>query len=100
MSASGVTVLKKTVIATGYSHVPNDAALVLGPTGLAFDEATGILYVASTADNAVYAVPAAERRTAAVERGSVGVLRPPAARPARTAPRAEWELARGQRRQR
>jgi DNA-binding beta-propeller fold protein YncE len=71
VSASGVTIQKKTVIATGYSHVPNDAALILGPTGLAFDEATGILYVASTADNAVYSISAAERRTAAVVRGSV-----------------------------
>ena len=30
---------KKTMIATGYAHMPNSAALVLGPTGLAFDAA-------------------------------------------------------------
>ena len=36
--------------------MPNSAALVLGPTGLAFDPVTGILYVASTADNAIFAI--------------------------------------------
>jgi DNA-binding beta-propeller fold protein YncE len=56
VTASGVTLLKKTVISTGYSHVPNSAALVLGPTGLAYDRVSDVLYVASTSDNAVYAI--------------------------------------------
>ncbi|HWG67985.1 MAG TPA: hypothetical protein VN692_01080, partial [Steroidobacteraceae bacterium] len=50
----GLTLLKKTSIAAGYPHVPNAAAVVLGPTGLAFDRDTGMLYVASTADNTIY----------------------------------------------
>jgi len=54
---SNVTVLHKTVVAMGYAHQPNDAALVLGPTGLAYDKVTDILYVASTADNKIFAVP-------------------------------------------
>ncbi len=57
VTPASVTLVSKVTIATGYAHVPNDAALVLGPTGLAFDRDTGTLYVASTSDNAVYAVP-------------------------------------------
>ena len=54
---SNVTVLHMTEIAMGYAHQPNAAALVLGPTGLAYDKAADILYVASTADNEIFAVP-------------------------------------------
>jgi DNA-binding beta-propeller fold protein YncE len=71
VGAKGVTVLKKTAIATGYTHRPDPAALVLGPTGLAFDRDTDLLYVASTADNAIFVVPHAGTRTAAVTRGAV-----------------------------
>jgi uncharacterized protein (TIGR03118 family) len=46
----------ETQIASGYAHGTNSAALVVGPTGLAFDAKTGTLYVASTADNAIYAI--------------------------------------------
>jgi uncharacterized protein (TIGR03118 family) len=45
-----------TQIASGYKHEPNDAALVVGPTGLAYDALRDILYVASTDDNAIYAI--------------------------------------------
>jgi hypothetical protein len=51
-----LTVTKKTMVASGFPHVPPAAAVVLAPTGLAFDEATDTRYVASTADNAIYAV--------------------------------------------
>jgi hypothetical protein len=47
----------------GYTVQPNATALILGPTGLAHDTATDILYVASTADNAIFAVPNAGTRT-------------------------------------
>jgi uncharacterized protein (TIGR03118 family) len=43
-------------IASGYAHEPNDAALVVGPTGLTYDAANDILYVASTDDNAIFAI--------------------------------------------
>jgi hypothetical protein len=46
----------ETQIASGYTHRPDPAALVVGPTGLVYDPASDILYVASTGDNAVYAV--------------------------------------------
>jgi uncharacterized protein (TIGR03118 family) len=46
----------ETQIASGYSHRTDPNALVVGPTGLAFDAKTDTLYVASTGDNAIYAV--------------------------------------------
>jgi len=67
----GLTLLKKTKIAAGYPHVQNAAALILGPTGLAFDRGTDMLYVASTADNTIYAISHAGSRTSAVTRGAV-----------------------------
>jgi hypothetical protein len=51
-----VHVLDMTQVASGYAHVANSAAVVLAPTGLAFDARTDTLYVASTGDNAIYAV--------------------------------------------
>jgi uncharacterized protein (TIGR03118 family) len=46
----------ETQIASGYAHRTDPNALVVGPTGLAFDAKTGTLYVASTGDNAIYAI--------------------------------------------
>jgi sugar lactone lactonase YvrE len=57
ISPSGtITVGKPVVIASGYTVTPNQAAVVLAPTGLAFDPKSGTLYVASTGDNAIYAI--------------------------------------------
>jgi hypothetical protein len=64
ISATTVTVTSTTVIAKGYTVEPNSAALVLGPTGLAYAKNTDTLYVASTADNAIFAVPNAATRGA------------------------------------
>lgn len=55
-----ILVLDKTRIASGYMFGPNSAAFLVGPTGLAFDQSTNTLYVASTDDNAIYAVSDAE----------------------------------------
>jgi len=63
VESGALKLLKKTKIAGGYTHVPDVAALVLGPTGLAFDEQSDTLYVASTADNAIFAITAASHRT-------------------------------------
>src|SRR6202035_505296 len=57
--------------AVGYTHVPNTAAVVLGPTGLAFDRDSDSLYVASTPDNKIFVVAHASSRTNAVTRGGV-----------------------------
>ena len=71
VTAKGLAMLKKTTIGTGYPHVPNAAALILGPTGLAFDRGTDVLYVASTADNIIYSISHASGRSNAARRGTV-----------------------------
>jgi hypothetical protein len=42
-------------------HRPDPAALVIGPTGLAYDAERDVLFVASTGDYKIYAVPNAAR---------------------------------------
>ncbi len=49
-------VLSETQIASGYAHFTNPAALVVGPTGLAFNQETNTLYVASAGDNEIFAI--------------------------------------------
>ncbi|HEY7311872.1 MAG TPA: TIGR03118 family protein [Gemmataceae bacterium] len=46
----------ETQIASGYAHRTDPNALVVGPTGLAYDRKTDTLYVASTADNEIFAI--------------------------------------------
>ena len=45
-----------TQIASGYAHRCDPNALVVGPTGVALDAVHDTLFVASTGDNAIYAV--------------------------------------------
>ncbi len=71
VGATTLTVTKKTLIGSGYGHVPNAAAVVLGPTGLAFDAVTDTLYVASTADNAIYGVSHAGTASSPSGRGRI-----------------------------
>lgn len=66
-----VVIRTKNEIAQGYAHRGDPTAFVLGPTGLAFDNKTKILYVASTLDNAVFAVSAAGMRTSPVDKGDL-----------------------------
>ena len=54
---------KLTRIASGYLTRTDPAALVIGPTGLAYDPKSDTLYVASTGDNAIFAVSDAGDRT-------------------------------------
>lgn len=68
---NAVTLQKKTTVASGYTHVPNTAAVVLGPTGLAFDGSTDTLFVASAAENAIYAVGDAAHRSHAANKGNL-----------------------------
>ena len=71
-----VTVTRSTVIATGYTFEPNAAALVLGPTGLAYDAVNDLLYIASTADNAIFVVPQAGARSTSLARGKIAFRDP------------------------
>jgi hypothetical protein len=64
LTSNSVTLTNATVIASGYMFRTDPTAFVLGPTGLSHDRVTDILYVASTADNAIFKVfNASTRRT-------------------------------------
>lgn len=69
--SSEVKLTSETRIASGYFWRFDPAALVIGPTGLAYDARTDTLYVASTGDNAIYSISSARARTTD---GGVGTL--------------------------
>jgi hypothetical protein len=71
VSSSGITVTSTTVIASGYAHRGDPDAFEVGPTGLVYDATTDVLYVASTADNAVFLVQNPRTRTNSAGKGSV-----------------------------
>lgn len=52
----GPVVARTVVIAAGFTHRTDPAALVLGPSGLFYNASTDTLYVASSTDNAIYTV--------------------------------------------
>jgi DNA-binding beta-propeller fold protein YncE len=54
--------LDSTVVASGFPERTDPSALVIGPTGVAFDGNTGILYVADTLRNRIAAIPGALSR--------------------------------------
>jgi len=60
-----------TVVASGYAFRCDPVTFVVGPTGLVYDERQGILFVASTGDNAVFAVEHAAERTSSAGMGQV-----------------------------
>jgi hypothetical protein len=68
---NNVTITNATLIASGYAHRPDPAAFLLGPTGLAYDAKHDTLYVASTADNEVFAVKKASKIQNGTGTGSV-----------------------------
>jgi len=56
ISSSGVSVKNVTQIASGYLHQCDPVTFVDAPTGLVYDADRDVLYVASSDDNAVFAV--------------------------------------------
>lgn len=68
---TSVSVIRSTRIASGYAHRTDPAALVLGPTGLAYDPRDDVLYVASTADNAIFKVTYAGSATQSFGKGKI-----------------------------
>src|SRR3954469_13376420 len=66
-----VSVQRVVQIASGYTATTDPAALVIGPNGLAFDARTNTLYVASTGDNAIYAIPHAGTRRSDAGTGAI-----------------------------
>lgn len=73
---SSIKVRKVTQIASGYLHRCDSAALVVGPTGLAYARDKDILYVASTGDNAIFAVSNARRTNKDLGTGKIVVQDP------------------------
>lgn len=69
ISAQKITVESRVSIGVGYTHMPNAAALLLGPTGVAYDEHSDTLFVASTADNEIFAIDHAGSRDSPATRG-------------------------------
>ena|ERR1035441_4722352 len=56
VSSNGLTLLSSKIIASGYVHRGDPVALFVAPTGLVYDAQRDLLYVASTGDNAVFAI--------------------------------------------
>jgi len=71
MDNHGLKVLSKVQIASGFSHSCSSATFVVGPTGLAYDVTTDTLYVASTGDNAVFAINNASKVSQSVGTGNM-----------------------------
>jgi DNA-binding beta-propeller fold protein YncE len=61
--------LDSTVIASGFAERTDPMALVIGPTGVAFDEESGNLYVADSLDNRIASIPNALFRFQSAGRG-------------------------------
>ena len=71
VGASGITVDGETQIGSGYLHQCDPVTFVDAPTGLVYDPGTDVLYVASSADNAVFALPNAGSATQDEGRGKL-----------------------------
>ena len=65
----GIDLAGVTKIAEGYTHKADSVTFIDAPTGVAYASNKDVLYVASTADNAVYAIDHAGDRTKAVNKG-------------------------------
>jgi hypothetical protein len=71
LSPTAVVILRATQIGSGFNHRTDPAALVLGPSGLYYDAPNDLLYVASSADNAVYSIPGAGELEASAGTGTM-----------------------------
>jgi uncharacterized protein (TIGR03118 family) len=60
-----------TRIGSGYATRTDPNALVIGPTGLAYDSKRDVLYVASTGDNEIFSISKAGSRTSDAAMGKV-----------------------------
>jgi hypothetical protein len=69
VGTSSVSVASATVIGSGFTHETSASALVLGPVGLAFDPFIDVLFVASQADNGLFAITNAGNRGNSAGRG-------------------------------
>ena len=58
-----ISLKSSTQIASGYSHVTDPAAIVIGPGGLAYNPKIDTLYVAAEDDDKIFAIPNASQTT-------------------------------------
>jgi hypothetical protein len=65
-----LVVLNAVLVAKGYRHSCDPNAFVVGPTGVAFDESSGDLFVAATGNNTIYRVSDAARRQSPSGKGT------------------------------
>jgi len=66
-----VQTVRAVIIGSGFNHRADPAALVVGPSGLAFDSKNDILYVASSVDNAIYALSGAAKTLTTIGSGTL-----------------------------
>ena len=66
----GLTLTSWKTIGSGYMHRGDPVALFVAPTGSAYDARRDVLYVASTGDNAVYAIDDAATRQSSAGLGN------------------------------
>ncbi len=71
VTSQGIFQIDRATIASGYMHQGDPAALFDAPTGLVYDKRTDRLFVASTLDNLVFAVPQASTRTSSAGPGYI-----------------------------
>ncbi|MGA2443438.1 MAG: hypothetical protein ABSH08_21000 [Tepidisphaeraceae bacterium] len=71
VNSSGLTLKNWKTIGSGYIHRGDPVSLFVAPTGSAYDPNHDILYVASTGDNAVYAIHNASTRTSSAGVGQL-----------------------------
>jgi hypothetical protein len=72
LTSGGFQMTSSVQIASGYAHRGDPAAFEIGPTGLVYNAKTDTLYVASTGDNAIYAIKRAG--TTKADRGTGKVV--------------------------
>ncbi|HEV2200522.1 MAG TPA: hypothetical protein VGR73_11935 [Bryobacteraceae bacterium] len=69
VNSGNVTIVNKTVVGSGFSTAFMAGVIVVGPTGLAYNSARDVLYVASTLDNAIFGIGNAAHRTTSAGTG-------------------------------
>jgi hypothetical protein len=57
VTSSTIKIVSSKAIGSGFVHRPDPVTFFVAPTGLVYDAVSDILYVASTGDNAVFAIP-------------------------------------------
>ena len=71
VSSMGLKLQSAKVIASGYVHRGDPVTLFVAPTGLVYDKRHDVLYVASTGDNAVFAIWDAADRSSDAGLGTI-----------------------------